>query len=85
MKSRIRHLEEQLSQATLKSIQPAGSNSNTEIVTSGICGTAAVYRESRGSSQPIPRSVTHKKRMFGQSHWINGAVLVSSSPFVALF
>lgn len=44
-------------------------------------GTFHVHNESSecgtGREGGIPRSVTHKTRVFGQSHWINGIVLVS--------
>ena len=81
MKSRIRQLEEQLSKATQTSTQPPfpTSNSNIETTSSCITGTFSVHHESRLSGQPqvITRSVTHKTRLFGQSHWVNGVALVS--------
>ena len=44
-------------------------------------GTFHVHNDSTecgtGYEGGIPRSVTHKTRVFGQSHWINGIVLVS--------
>ena len=43
-------------------------------------GTFHVHNESSecgAGREGIPRSVTHKTRVFGQSHWINGIVLVS--------
>lgn len=80
MKSRIRQLEEQLSKATQMSTQSPvpTSNSNIETTTSSIAGTFYVH-ESRllGKAQVISRSVMHKTRLFGQSHWINGVALVS--------
>jgi hypothetical protein len=79
MKIRIQQLEEQLSRPTLRSIQPSISNSdsNIETTTSRIGGTFHIHRES-GQPQAITRSVTHKTRQFGQSHWINGVALASS-------
>ncbi|RDL38255.1 Uncharacterized protein BP5553_02595 [Venustampulla echinocandica] len=80
MKSRIKHLEEQLSKTTLEPIQSPVSTTNTtiETSTSDMGGTFSIHRESRLLGQPptITRSVTHKKRMFGQSHWFNGVVLI---------
>ena len=82
VKSRIRQPEEQLSKATQKSTQSSvlTSNSNIQTTTSSIAGTFYVHHESRllGQAQVISRSVTHKTRLFGQSHWINGVALVSS-------
>jgi hypothetical protein len=82
LKNRIKQLEEQLSKATLMPIQSPvlDLNSNIETTTSRIGGTFYVHRDSRLIGQPraIARSVTHKTRVFGQSHWINGVALVSS-------
>ena len=82
MKSRIRQLEEQLSKATQRSTRSPvlTSNSNIETTTSCIAGTVYVHHDSRlfGQIQAISRSVMHKTRLFGQSHWINGVALVSS-------
>ena len=81
MKRRIRELEEQLSEATQMSTQSPvpTSNSNVETTTSRVAGTFYVH-ESRSFDQPqaITRSVTHKTRLFGQSHWINGVIQISS-------
>ncbi|KFY95849.1 hypothetical protein V498_03088 [Pseudogymnoascus sp. VKM F-4517 (FW-2822)] len=47
-------------------------------------GTFHVHNESSelgtGREGGIPRSVTHKTRVFGQSHWINGIVLFLGIP-----
>lgn len=73
MKSKIRQLEEQLNRATARPVQPPASNSHIETSTSSIGGTFHVHRENRslGQRQVISRSVTHKARTFGQSHWVN--------------
>lgn len=74
MVGRIRQLEEQLSKAS-KITQSLVStpNSNIETTTSSLGGTFHLHRENRTLGQPeaITRSVSHKTRMFGQSHWIN--------------
>lgn len=79
MKSRIRQLEEQLSKMTPTSTQSPKSisNSNVETSASDIGGTFYFHSESNlfGQVQVINRSVTHKSRLFGQSHWINGVTL----------
>lgn len=83
LKSRIRQLEDQLSKVTQRSTQSPvlTSNPNIEITTttSNIAGTFSVHYESH-QPQVIARSVTHKSRLFGQSHWINGAILVGFFP-----
>jgi hypothetical protein len=86
MRSRIRQLEEQLAEATLKSIQASAStsNSNIETKTSRIGGTFHLHRES-DQSQAITRSVTHKTRLFGQSHWINVFTLVCYCATIRLY
>jgi len=90
MKDRIKTLEEQL----LKRIEtpraeltPAASaptpNSGIETNVSGFGGTIYVHYETRSFDrrpQTITRSVTHKSRMFGQSHWMNTLALVCPFP-----
>jgi hypothetical protein len=81
MKSRIRQLEEQLSKATQTSPQSPVLPliSHIETTTSRLAGTFYIHHESGlvGQAQAISRSVMHKTRLFGQSHWVNGAALVS--------
>lgn len=80
LKGRIRLLEEQLAVATSMSSQSPVStpNSSIETISSRLGGTFHIHRESRSLVQPqnIIRSVTHKNRQFGQSHWINIILLV---------
>ncbi|KAA8646044.1 fungal specific transcription factor domain-containing protein [Aspergillus tanneri] len=78
---RIGQLEEQLCRSTLRHIQsPASaSNLNIETTSSSLGGTFHVLKESGSDGQPqtIARSVTHKSRLFGQSHWgVNGVLLI---------
>ncbi|KAI1388513.1 putative C6 transcription factor [Hypoxylon trugodes] len=76
---RIRQLEEQLSKATKTSSQSPASTteSNIETITSRIGGTFHIHHEDGfGQPQAIPRSITHKTRLFGQSHWVTGFPLV---------
>ncbi|KAI9042745.1 uncharacterized protein KD926_005075 [Aspergillus affinis] len=76
MKSRIKDLEEQLSKATSSKSTPRSQasppNSEIETATSQIGGTYYFQREnsSFGPPQGLTRSVMHKTRLFGQSHWI---------------
>ncbi|KAJ4366063.1 hypothetical protein N0V95_000290 [Ascochyta clinopodiicola] len=86
MRLRIQELEEQLSQAstpgssapsvTSKSVVPTPSYSKDQ-VKSTLGGTFDVVQESRlfGQAQAVVRSVAHKNRVFGQSHWISSFTL----------
>jgi hypothetical protein len=82
IKNKIRDLEEQLTKATPRSISSPSISppSNEQATSSRIGGTFYVNRDSSlfGQTQTITRSVTHKTRLFGQSHWINVIPLVSS-------
>ncbi|KAE9363170.1 putative C6 transcription factor [Stipitochalara longipes BDJ] len=75
MRNKIRQLEEQLAIATPMSTQSpiSAPNSTIETITSRFGGTFHIHHESRSLIQPetITRSVTHKNRQFGRSHWIN--------------
>ncbi|KAI1766820.1 putative C6 transcription factor [Hypoxylon sp. FL1150] len=77
LKYRIKQLEEQLSRAEQNaSMAPPQA---TETITSRISGTFYVHHEDRlagQSSGAIPRSTSHKSREFGQSHWINGLIIL---------
>ncbi|KAJ4986273.1 C6 transcription factor [Stagonosporopsis vannaccii] len=85
MRLRIQELEEQLSQvSTPTSSQSATSRSveeaplqGIETVNSTLGGTFDIVQESRlfGQAQAVVRSVAHKNRVFGQSHWISSFTL----------
>lgn len=86
MRIRIQELEEQLSQVSTpaSSVPSLASNSNEPVllqnkdqVTSTLGGTFDVVQESRlfGQAQAVVRSVAHKNRVFGQSHWISSFTL----------
>ncbi|OBT82422.1 hypothetical protein VE02_09383 [Pseudogymnoascus sp. 03VT05] len=57
---------------------------DTVTTTTKLAGTFHVHNENteggNGHEGGIPRSVTHKTRVFGQSHWINGIVLFLGIP-----
>ncbi|KAF2184010.1 hypothetical protein K469DRAFT_784764 [Zopfia rhizophila CBS 207.26] len=81
LKLRIQQLEDQLCRSTLRPTQSPVStpNSNIETTSSRLGGTFHVSYESGASGQPqaIARSITHKTRLFGQSHWaVNGVFLI---------
>lgn len=79
LKNKIKELEERLSQSNGTSQSPIQTpGSNIEAISSRIGGTFYVHHEEPLAGQPqnISRSVTHKSRMFGQSHWITGMALV---------
>ena len=81
MKSRIRQLEDQLSKVTQKAAQvPVQTpDSHIEITTSGTAETFTVHQKRRSFGQAdIIRYIMYKTRLFGRSHWMNGAIQVSS-------
>lgn len=92
MKRRIRHLEEQLYKASSGSAQTPGATPGSVIETTTTQMTATFHvhhgdnrlfgRASTffGQDALISRSISHKTRLFGQSHWVNGILpLVSCS------
>jgi hypothetical protein len=81
LRNRIRELEEQLSKAS-HATQPSVStpDSNIETTSSRLSGIFHIHRE---AGQLKTRSVTHKRRLFGQSHWCNTVILVRNCQFVS--
>lgn len=77
MKLKIRQLEEELAKLSPSSIQSSDPKSSpkTQMTTSQVGMTLYVHCE---QPQAIIRSITHKTRVFGQSHWISGVAQVSS-------
>lgn len=82
MQRRIKELEEQLSRVTYNSRPstqaPPSSPTSYETVMSGLSGTFHVQVDDPlfGEAKASARSVAHKTRVFGQSHWVNGVILV---------
>ncbi|KAF7556686.1 hypothetical protein G7Z17_g1240 [Cylindrodendrum hubeiense] len=77
MRSRIRQLEDALAKSTIQSIYPSpltpASSSSVETATSRLAGTFHLHHSTMfGQARISSRSIMHKTRMFGQSHWING-------------
>lgn len=84
MKSRIRDLEEQLSRANQMSIHSSVQAPTQDLgATHPHAGETLGDVDSRlfGETQVITRSVIHKSRMFGQSHWINGVIGICRDVF----
>ncbi|KAL4866956.1 hypothetical protein BDV12DRAFT_187052 [Aspergillus spectabilis] len=78
LKTKIRRLEEQLSSVTQSQSPPlpANGSSSIETSTSQIAGTFHINHESRldANCHVVTRSVVmHKSRLFGSSHWAQGA------------
>ena len=73
MRSTIRQLEDQLQKATQLA---ATQESKIESSLSGLSGEFHSLHHVSGPNQPrgASRSVWHKTRLFGQSHWVNGIV-----------
>ncbi|RDW75429.1 hypothetical protein BP6252_06571 [Coleophoma cylindrospora] len=81
LRLRIRQLEDQLSKSTLSPIQPSAStpSSNIETTSSRLGGTFYIHSEKgpSGQTNAVARNITHKTRLFGQSHWtVHGILLV---------
>ncbi|KAK7991020.1 hypothetical protein PG990_015300 [Apiospora arundinis] len=84
MKLRIKHLEEQLETVVLKPDRSPVPIANSQIQTtsSRFGGTFHVHcgNDPSNQSHGIARSVSHKNRLFGQSHWaVNGVLQVRES------
>jgi len=83
MKNKITDLEEQLARTSsfrhsiVPSIAPSPAPTTSLHVTSGLSGPIDVLQDTRnlGSAYTIPRGISHKNRVFGQSHWMNGFVV----------
>ena len=81
MKSRIRQLEDQLSKVTQKTGQvPLQTpDSHLETPTSDIAAAFTAPQKRRWFDQAdIIRPIMYKTRLFGRSHWMNGAIQVGS-------
>jgi hypothetical protein len=86
MRSRIKDLEQQLYKATPKSVQTttvATPAAGIETTTSRFAGTFHVHGSNIGSAlfgrpELMSRGISHKTRLLGQSHWMNGAIPIVS-------
>ncbi|KAK6392511.1 hypothetical protein LTR65_003642 [Meristemomyces frigidus] len=80
LRHQIKQLEEQLSKATsIPTASPVPAATSTTETASSKLGAAFHFQHDSGSSgqaQVVTRSVMHKTRLFGQSHWIHGITLV---------
>lgn len=81
LRYRIKQLEDRLSQDTRGDASSNAPSPNVDIrkTTSQIGGTFYTQREAPTASHApiISRSIMHKTRLFGQSHWMNGVAQVS--------
>jgi len=86
MRARIAELEDKLSRATSTtgsvyspSTSTPASTHAVHTVSSFAC-TVDVLQDTRmpGGAE-ISRGIAHKNRVFGQSHWMNGFVMVSTN------
>lgn len=80
LKSKIRQLENQLDKSTKSSTETCAPTPVSDIETthSHLAGTFHIHNASLPSNQGqmVRRSFIHKKRFFGQSHWISSMSLV---------
>ncbi|KAL2854505.1 hypothetical protein BJY01DRAFT_257922 [Aspergillus pseudoustus] len=88
LKLRIRDLERQLETVAQRPTPApdAGLASGVETTTTRFGGTFHLHykRDGDGLSEPIVQSVSVKTRMFGQSHWSVGGVLLTHETFTLL-
>ena len=81
LKFKVKQLEERLSKVGKSSVKSAAPSPNWDYrtTTSHIAGTFHVHREppSEGQAATMSRTIIHKTRMFGQSHWMYGVAQVS--------
>jgi hypothetical protein len=82
LKIRIAELESRLPRGIGVDTPPisfaASSSAPTHSVrfSSGLAGPIDVLQESRSYGHSITRGISHKNRVFGQSHWMNGFVML---------
>jgi hypothetical protein len=79
LRNRIRLLEGQVSNNTPGPPQPLISTpaSNTETSSTQLGGTFHIHSQLQPDGAiPLPRVISHKTRMFGQSHFVTGLPLV---------
>lgn len=82
LRIKIQQLEDQLLRANRRSagLSVPSPNYNISTTTSHIAGTYHVQEEvpADGRIPTISRTIMHKTRVFGQSHWMNGVAQVRS-------
>jgi hypothetical protein len=81
MRIRIRQLEVQLYKASPGSTEKSSAKPDTNIETTEtkLSDAFHVHRGDRGvldQEALVSRSISHKTRLFGQSHWINSLILI---------
>lgn len=82
LRIKVQQLEDQLSRANGRSsgLSAPSPSYNISTTTSRIAGTFHVQEEvpADGHIPTNSRTIMHKTRVFGQSHWMNGIALVRS-------
>jgi hypothetical protein len=75
LRARVAELENHLSHTASSTTAP--SPAPTVHITTSLSGPIDVIQDSRtlGQRHPIARGISHKNRVFGQSHWMNGFVV----------
>jgi hypothetical protein len=77
MRGKFRQLEDELSKMTEKSTRAPVNTLEPHISTSGTAATFTINQKSSSFGEAkIIRYIMYKTRLFGQSHWMNGAVQV---------
>lgn len=78
MQNKIKALEDQIAQLAASNDHKGSSieaSSGVEILDTGLTDVLCVQHTSSSSGQ-TRNSTSHKSRWFGQSHWVNGVLLV---------
>lgn len=83
MRARITELEDELARANSRASSPYSVVASTPVSTysvrtvSCLASTIDVLQEIRApGGAAIARGIVHKNRLFGQSHWMNGFIIV---------
>lgn len=79
LKNKVKLLEHQLSRSTITpSPVQVPTPASLETTSTQLGGTFHLHSQSQpGGSLAIPRAISHKTRLFGQSHFVTGLPLVS--------
>lgn len=78
LKNKVKLLEDQLSKSSAANSHPQVSTPNFETTSTQLAGTFHLHSQSQpGGLLAIPRAISHKTRLFGQSHFVTGLPLVS--------
>ncbi|KAG8668165.1 hypothetical protein FPOAC1_007540 [Fusarium poae] len=77
LKKKVKVLEDQLSKSATVPCRPQASTPNFETTSTQLGGTFHLHSQDQpGGLHAIPRAISHKTRLFGQSHFVTGLPLL---------